>query len=209
MTVTASPLDIPGVYGQDPGKGTQVLNAVAGVQATVNAAPASSVQLAASLAQLNLLQIEAVDYFMQSYWVAADQIIATFLAPAVNATATYITALQAVNGSKFGAYITAQLAMISARAAAVAALVAKGLPTSTIGNQGVPQYSIAYLPYQVPDTYWYQLNTQLVDFLMVTGILPASLILSTMTGVQTYPFNYNTNGQFFSPYGEGDVDIIG
>ena len=62
--------------------------------------------------------------------------------------------------------------MISARAAAVQqALVAKGLPTSTIGNQGVPQYSIAYLPYQVPDTYFYQLNTQLVDFLMVTGII--------------------------------------
>lgn len=26
-----------------------------------------------------------------------------------------------------------------------------------------------------------------------------------MTGAQTYVFNYNTNGQFFSPYSEGDV----
>ena len=195
MTVIASTFDVPGVYGQGLGKGTQVLNAVAAVQATVNAAPANSVQLAASLAQLNLLQIEAVDYFMLSYWTSADQILATVAPIPVN--------------NRYGAYITAQLAMISARAAAVATLVAKGLPTSTIGNQGVPQYSIAYLPYQVPDTYFYQLNTQLVDFLMAMGILPASLILSTMTGVQTYVFNYNTNGQFFSPYGEGDVDIIG
>ena len=193
MTVTANPLDVPGVYGQGVGKGTQVLNAVAAQQAVVNAAVGPFVTAAA--AQLNLLQIEAVDYFMGSYWVSADQILSTFAPIPVN--------------NKYGAYITAQLAMISARAAAVATLVAKGLPTSTIGNQGVPQYSIAYLPYQVPDTYFYQLNTQLVDFLMATGILPASLILSTMTGVQTYPFNYNTNGQFFSPYGDSDVDIIG
>ena len=193
MTVTASTFDVPGIYGQGLGKGTQVLNAVAAQQAVVNAAVGPFV--AAAQAQLNLLQIEAVDYFMQSYWTAADQILATFAPIPVN--------------NRYGAYITAQLAMISARAAAVATLVAKGLPTSTIGNQGVPQYSVAYLPYQVPDTYFYQLNTQLVDFLMTTGVLPASLILSTMTGVQTYPFNYNTNGQFFSPYGEGDVDIIG
>ena len=45
MTVTASTFDVPGVYGQGPGKGTQVLNAVAAVQATVNAAPANSAQL--------------------------------------------------------------------------------------------------------------------------------------------------------------------
>ena len=64
MTVIASTFDVPGIYGQGPGKGTQVLNAVAAVQATVNAAPANSVQLAASLAQLNLLQIEAVDYIL-------------------------------------------------------------------------------------------------------------------------------------------------
>ena len=193
MTVIASPLDVPGIYGQGPGKGTQVLNAVAAQQTVVNAAAGPFVTAAA--AQLNMLQIEAVDYFMGSYWGSADSILAAFAPIPVN--------------NRYGIFITAQLAMISARAAAVATLVAKGLPTSTIGNQGVPQYSIAYLPYQVPDTYFYQLNTQLVDFLMTTGIIPASLILSTMTGVQTYPFNYNTNGQFFSPYGDSDVDIIG
>ena len=193
MTVIASPLDVPGIYGQGPGKGTQVLNAVAAQQTVVNAAAGPFVTAAA--ARLNMLQIEAVDYFMGSYWVSADSILAAFAPIPVN--------------NRYGIFITAQLAMISARAAAVATLVAKGLPTSTIGNQGVPQYSIAYLPYQVPDTFWYQLQTQLVDFLMQTSIVPAALILSTMTGVQSYAFNYNTNGQFFSPYGEGDVDIIG
>lgn len=189
MTVTASPLDVTGVYGQGPGKGTQVLNAVAAQQAIVNAAP-NPIQLIAAQAQLNLLQINAVDYFMGSYWVSADQILATFAPIPVN--------------SRYGTYITAQLAVIAARAAAVAVLVAKGLPTSTLGNQA-PQYSVAYLPYQVPDTFWYQLNTQLVDFLMNNGIITAASILSTMSGAQTYPFSYNTNGQFFSPYSEGDV----
>ena len=189
MTVIASPLDVPGIYGQGPGKGTQVLNAVAAQQTVVNAAAGPFVTAAA--ARLNMLQIEAVDYFMGSYWVSADSILAAFAPIPVN--------------NRYGIFITAQLAMISARAAAVATLVAKGLPTSTIGNQGVPQYSIAYLPYQVPDTFWYQLQTQLVDFLMQTSIVPAALILSTMTGVQSYAFNYNTNGQFFSPYSEGDV----
>lgn len=193
MTVTANPLDVPGIYGQGPGKGTQVLNAVAAQQAIVNTAPAG-IQLAAAQAQLGLLQIEAVDYFMGSYWVSADQILATFAPIPVN--------------SRYGPFITAQLAAIAARAAAVATLVAKGLPALTYGNVA-PQYSIAYLPYQVPDTYWYQLNTQLVDFLMVNGIVLAGAILSTMTGVQTYAFNYNTNGQFFSPYTDSDVDIIG
>ncbi len=188
MTVAANPLDVPGVHGQGPGKGTQVLAAVAAQQAVVNSAAPPF--LIPAQAQLNQLQIQAVDYFMQSFWVAADQILATFAPIPVN--------------NRYGVFITAQLAAIATRAAAVATLVAQGLPTSTLGNQA-PQYSIAYLPYQVPDTYWYQLNTQLVDFLMNTGIIPASLILSTMTGAQTYFFEYNTNGQFFSPYSEGDV----
>ena len=144
MTVVASSLDVPGVRGQGVGKGTQVLNAVAAQQAIVNAAPAG-IQLAAALAQLGLLQIEAVDYFMGSYWVSADSILAAFAPIPVN--------------NRYGTYITTQLSMISARAAAVATLVAQGLPTSTQGNYA-PQYSVAYLPYQVPDTYFYQLSTQ-------------------------------------------------
>jgi hypothetical protein len=190
MTVAASPLDVPGVYGQGVGKGTQVLNAVAAQQAVVNAAVGPFAVPAA--AQLNLLQIEAVDYFMGSYWVSADQILATFAPLPVN--------------SRYGAYIIAQLAAIAARTAQIN----QTNPTQysqvvTQGNQA-PQYSAYMPPFPLtpPDTFWYQLQTQLVDFLMTTGILPASLILSTMTGVQTYPYTYNTNGQYFSDSTEGD-----
>lgn len=186
MTVVASSADTAGSKGNGLGKGQTLLNAIAAVQALVTSAP---LNLSAA-AQLNLLQIEAVDYFMNSFWVSADKILAAFAPIPVN--------------SRYGAYITAQLAAIATRAAAVATLVAQGLPTSTLGNQA-PQYSVAYLPYQVPDTYWYQLNTQLVDFLMWNGIVTASSILSTMTGAQTYAFAYNSDGQFFSPYSEGDV----
>ena len=193
MTVTASPADVPGVYGQGVGKGTQVLNAVAAQQAVVSAAVGPFVVPAA--AQLNLLQIEAVDYFMGSYWVSADQILATFGA-----------SLTASLCGKYYGFVTTQLAAIAARLAQIN----QTNPTQysqviTQGNQA-PQYSAYMPPFPLtpPDGYWYQLQTQLVDFLMATGIVPASLILSTMTGAQTYPFTYNTHGQYFSDSTEGD-----
>ena len=190
MTVVASSEDVTGVHGNGPGKGTQVLNAVAGLQAIVNAAP-NPIQLIAAQAQLNLLQINAVDYFMGSYWVSADQILATFVLPTTG---------------RYGSYITSQLAQIAARLAQINQVPAQYSQVITVGNQA-PQYPAYMPPYPntPPDPYWYQLQTQLVDFLMQTSIVPASLILSTMTGAQTYAFNYNTNGQFFSPYSEGDV----
>jgi hypothetical protein len=189
VTVAASPADLPpGTATNQPqptGKGQSLLNAIATLQAAATAAP-SNLSLAAAL---NAAQIAAVDYFMASYWVSADQILATFAPIPVN--------------SKVGPFITASLAAISARAATVAALVAKGLPTITLGNQA-PQYSVAYAPpnagypLTTPDVFWYQLNTQLVDFLMVNGILSAATILSTMTGTQTYPWNgYVSNYTFY------------
>ena len=188
MTVTASPADVPGVYGQGPGKGTQVLNAVAAQQAVVNSAPPAFI--AAAAAQLNMLQIEAVDYFMGSYWVSADQILATF-SPLPSAP-------------KYNAYITAQLNAIAARLAQINQTnPAQYSQVITQGNEA-PQYSRYSPPYPLtpPDTYWYQLQTQLVDFLMENGIVLASNILATMTGAQTYAFDYNSNGKYFSPYGD-------
>lgn len=190
MTVVASSADVTGVHGNGPGKGTQVLNAVAAQQAIVNAATPAFIGSAA--AQLNLLQIEAVDYFMGSYWVSADSILAAFAPLPVN--------------SKYGPYITAQLAAIAARLAQIQQVPPQYRQALVYGNQA-PQYPAYMPPYPntPPDTYWYQLQVQLVDFLMANGIVLASNILSTMTGAQTYAFNYNTNGQFFSPYSEGDV----
>ncbi len=189
MAVTASPLDVTGVYGQGPGKGTQVLNAVAAQQIVANAAVGAFVP--GAQAQLNLLQIEAVDYFMGSYWVSADQILATFVLPTTG---------------RYGSYITSQLAQIAARLAQINQVPAQYSQVITVGNQA-PQYPAYMPPYPntPPDSYWYQLQTQLVDFLMTHGVVLASTILSTMNGAQTYAFAYNTNGQFFSPYSEGDV----
>lgn len=188
MTVVASPADVTGVHGNGLGKGQTLLNAIAAVQALVTSAP---LNLSAA-AQLNLLQIEAVDYFMGSYWVSADSILAAFTPLPTN--------------SKYGPYITAQLALIAARLAQINQVPPQYSQALVYGNQA-PQYPAYMPPYPntPPDGYWYQLQTQLVDFLMTNGIVLAAAILSTMAGAQTYAFNYNTNGQFFSPYSEGDV----
>src|ERR1035437_9950386 len=188
MSVTASPDDLPpGTATTNPqavGKGQSLLDAIAVLQALADAAPNPG-QFLAAKAQLNLLQIGAVDYFMGSFWVSADQILATF-SPLPFA-------------GKNNAYITSQLALISKRAALVVALVARGPLPITIGNEGEPQYSRSYpepmagYPLTDPDTCWYQLQMQLVDFLMTMGVVPASLILSTMTGAQTYPTNIYTS----------------
>ena len=188
MTVTASPADVPGTHGNGLGKGQTLLNAIAALPAV--AYPATVSQRAVKT-QLSLLQIEAVDYFMGSYWVSADQILAQMTSMMQGAD-KHVFDLQAK--------ITARLAIVATIPPAVPP------PALVYGNQA-PQYSAYMPPFPLtpPDGPWYALCTELVDYCMVKGILPAGLILSTMTGAQTYPFQYNTNGQFFSPYSEGDV----
>ena len=194
MTVTASPNDTTDIYGQGVGKGTQVLAAVATAQTL--AATAKEPFLTSVRAQLNLLQIAAVDYFMGSYWVSADQILATFEPLTVPA--------------KYAGYVNAQLAAIAARLVQIDQTNPTQYSQALVYGNEAPQYSAYMPPYPItpPDTRWYQLQTELVDFLMTHGIVLASQILSQMTGTQTYPFTYNSNGQFFSPYGEGSVDLI-
>ena len=171
MTVSAPTTDLPGAA---------LLAGIAAVQAlvTTNASPAAQ---SAQVQQLNALQTEAVDHFMATYWVSADSILAV-LPPA---TTGYC-----------GAHISDALNQIAARAEKVAVIVARGLPVSPVGNEA-PQYSVAYPLTQVPDTYWYQLQLQLVDFCMANAVLPASLILSTLVGAQTYPFNYISDYTFY------------
>jgi hypothetical protein len=119
--------------------------------------------------------MQAVDHFMATYWVSADSILA---------------AMPPSAPGQDGVIITGVLASIAARAAKVAVIVAAGLPVSTVGNEGVPQYSTAWPLVQTPDTYWYALQTYLIDWCMAQGVLTAASILSTMTGAQTYPFSY-------------------
>ena len=204
MTVTASPADVPagtppGVPQNTLGKGQQVLSDIAAVQALVTAAANPAVQ-PALVARLNQLQIEAVDYFMGSYWVAADQILAVMTADMILPRAG-------------DAFVTAQLAKIATRATQVAALVAAiftmhGTPPG--GVDEADQYSVGYpapnsgYPLTEPDVYLYMLQTQLVDYCMNRGILPATTILATMTGVQTYPWNgYQSDYTWYQQYWDG------
>lgn len=90
------------------------------------------------------------------------------------------------------AYVMDMLARIAARAAQVMQILANGIP--------VPnplQYSRSYSLVVTPDTYWYALQMQLIDYCMNKAILPASAILATMTGFQTYPFNYVSNYTYY------------
>lgn len=211
MTVTASPNDLPpgsatntapGSLGA-VGKGQTLLNGIAATQTALNASVPNSVNNRQLAYNLNQLQIQAVDYFMATYWVAADQIIAQMY-PAM--------AILPKNTPKF---VTSQLAAIAARAAQLVAIgtsTPTGTPPGGTVAQGnnYPQYSRAYplpssgYPLTQPDVYWYQLNTQFVDYLMNKAHLPASLILSFMTGVQTYASNaYWSNYTFYQQYWDG------
>ena len=206
MTVIASPADVGpgtqnGTNNGQLGKGQLLLNGIAATQTAYNNAVANSINKLRLGDQLTLLQIEAVDYFMGSYWVSADQIIAQmYPAKCVIPKA----------GDKF---ITAQVAAIAARIAEVNALVAAnytqvGTPPGGLALGGpASQYSVGYpapnsgYPLTTPDVLWYQLNTQLVDYMMTKAVLPASLILSFMTGMQTYPWNgYTSNYTWYQPY---------
>ena len=203
MTVTASPADVaPGTATGTPNgvsKGQSLLNAITDL--TNRIAAVMQPQLIAALTnELGLAQIRAVDYFMQSFWVAADQVLAQM--------ATAPTDLRVLpKAGDF--YVTAQLAAIAARQTQVTAALAAGTPTLPSGDQST-QYTKAFpppmkgYPLTLPDRVLYQLQSELVHYYMVTGILPASLILSTMSGVQTYPWNgYESNYTFYQQYLDG------
>ncbi len=166
-----------------------LLTGIAAVQALVNA-PTNQAVKAAQIAQLNALQIQAVDHFMGTYWVSADQILATIAIPAggPKAWATEIARLQG---------------LIAIRQAQVNALIAAGAPVSPVGNEAA-QYSTSYpppmkgYPLTLPDADLYHLQQTLVDFLMTTNIVQASTILATMVGAQTYPYNgYVSNYTYY------------
>lgn len=198
MTVAASPADVPPQgYNTGLGRGAQLLADIASIQALVTAAANPAVQ-AALVDRLNRLQIEAVDWFMMSFWVAADQILAEM------ATGSNDMRVMPAAGD---AWVIGQLSAISARQATVDALVAAGTPAlpanGTQYTKAYPPPNSAY-PLTEPDVLLYQLQTQLVDYYMAKAYLPASLILSHMTGTQTYPFNgYQSGYTMFQQYVEG------
>lgn len=198
MTVTASPQDVPAGTQSAPGtpagnaqgtlgKGGLLLSTITQLQAKI--ALTTQPQALANLEfVLNAAQIQAVDYFMASYWVAADQIIAQLC--------TSPNDIRGPMGPADKTYVTNQLALIAQRQAQVTAAIAAGTPVAN-----PLQYSTAYpppmsgYPLTLPDAVLYALQTQYVDYLMTHGgpILSAATILADMTGTQTYPWNGYTS----------------
>lgn len=191
MTVTASPADVPaGTLVGHPqpglGKGGTLLAAIAATAALSFGNQAIAASLATQLAEL---QIEAVRYFMNSYWVSADQIIA-------NTTVAAAITLWSPRDKR----LADLLARIATRQAVVNTLVAAGTP-STVGTGMQPsQYSVAYppsnsaYPLTSPDVKLYSLQVELVNYLMQKAYVTAATLLATMTGAQTYPWNGYASG---------------
>lgn len=196
MTVTASPADVPaGTATGNPqaglGKGGTLLAEIAAVSALNFGNQAISNTLHT---KLNRLQIEAVEYFMASYWVAADQIIAS---------TTVQTALTL--WSPRDSFLAGLLARIASRQAQVNILVAAGTPSLETTGVQPTQYSVAYppsnsgYPLTSPDVKLYSLQTELVNYLMNKPYVTAATILSAMNGAQTYDWNgYTSNYTWYS-----------
>lgn len=197
MTVVASTADVPaGTATGNPqpglGKGGTLLAGIAATQALVTAAknPASQNALQG---QLDLLQVEAVQYFMGSYWVAADQIIA-------NTTVAAAITLWGMGSPVRDQHLAELLARIVSRQAQVNILVAAGTPSLETTGVQPTQYSVAYpppnsgYPLTSPDVKLYALQTELVNYLMQKAYVLAATILSVMNGAQTYDWNgYTSN----------------
>jgi hypothetical protein len=120
-----------------------------------------------AIAQLGLLQVNAVDHFMAKFFVTAASILATIAPVRVDARAAKMLAEIAGVEAKIAAYVPPSAAEF-------------------LGNEA--QYSVQYVPTFLQQKL-NELQTQLVDYYMATGAIPAALILSTMTGVQTLDDN--------------------
>lgn len=143
--------------------GAALLTGVAQVQALVTAHATPAIQ-PALVAQLNALQVQAVDHFMATYWVCAANILAQMNPIVTDKNAT----------------------MMKARIASVQAQV--NATTSLVTG---PYYA------QLLN----QLQSELVDYYMGTGAITAASILATMTGVQTFPFNYVSGYTYYDSWG--------
>lgn len=222
MTVTASPNDLPpgtatGTAGTRVGKGQSLLNKIAALQTAYNASVANSVNQRNLAFALNAEQIAAVDYFMATYWVSADTIVAWakenptyFRLPA--AGDPVIGTGRFANQTTYPNTYIAKIATRLAQLAAIGTGTPIGTPPggTTTNGAAQAQYSVAYplpnsgYPLVTPDVLWYQLNTQLVDYAMTHGYLSAADILAQLTGAQTYPTNaYWSNYTSYQQYWDG------
>jgi hypothetical protein len=167
MTVAAPPLDTAGAA---------LLSDIAQLTTLVNGA-VNSARWPSMVAQLHALQRQAIDHFMATYWVAADQILETMVPTGQDAHTSKDLLTIASLQAQSDAYVQTQVA-------------------------NYPQYSISY-PNNQYATQLYAVQMRLVDYYMDKGLIFPGLILSTMTGVQSRPFNYISDYTFYQSWVDG------
>lgn len=154
---------------------------IAGVQALVNAASTSSAVYPAYLQQLNLLQVELVQHFMETGWLnAGSNILAAYSAPAWDRAGRTLTVR------------VAALQTLYTNAPAAPAGNADGY-----GSAGWVTVAQNYLQAL------YAAQVALVNHLMdLPGGTSAAAMLASLTGVQTNPagiaYEYAFTGVGFS-----------
>jgi hypothetical protein len=165
---------------QDTG-GAALLAQIATVQALVTA-NANPLVLAQLTAQLNQLQVEAIDHFMVTGWINAATILETYTAPAWDSV---------------GQALTARVAFLQALYEnAPAPLPGNAEGYGTAGWVTVAQNYAQQL---------YAAQISLVEHIMaLPGGTPAATMLANLTGFQSFPFEY-----VFSSVGYTDADTEG
>lgn len=158
MAVVAPPTDIPGAA-------LDAQIAVMQALVTANRNPAVEYQLQQ---QLNILQVEAVDHYMVTFWLSAASVLALYSAP---------------SWDRPGQLITARVAYLQG--------LVNNPPVMPPGDAsqygGSGWTSIASAFQQM----LYAKQIELVEHLMnLPGGTTAATILSSMTGFQSQPFAY-------------------
>jgi hypothetical protein len=168
MTVLAPTAD---VYGA-------ALDAqIATVQALVNKTAASSILYPQYVQQLNMLQMEAVDHYMVTGWLAAYVILATY---------------QPNSRDKTGQTLLARVAFLQNLYNNAPA----PLPGNSEGYGGSGWVTVAQ-NYAIA---LYAAQITLVEYLMATTVYgtSAATMLANLTGSQSFPFAYVFNSVGFT-----------
>lgn len=152
------------------------LDAQIAVVQTLVAANANTVRLYGYQQQLNQLQVAAVDHYMVTGWLNAATILATFQPPTSDSVGRAIVA----------------------RVAALQALVnsAPAMPPGNANGYGSSGWTTIAAAYQ---QMLYAKQIELVEHIMNTpGETTAATMLATLTGSQSFAFEYVFNSVGFT-----------
>lgn len=159
---------------QDAPGAALMASIIAAEQAAIAAESASSPTVPAFLALINQLQVQAVDHFMVTGWLNAASILALYQPPAWD---------------QVGQTLAARVAFL------------QNLVNITPPAVGLPN-NVGFLANFQQQLY--QAQIQLVEHIMdLPGGTSAMTILTTMTGFQSFPFEY-----VFTSIGSTDTEAM-